>query len=153
MANKMVGRFTIDFVNKQIIGTKASFKKAGTGKGEIYNELAAKIAVHPDFALTVKEQKHRSNKVKQTYDGLNFPLMEQYIAIHENAESILKEYHAAKKMAKDIGSSAYPFVKKWFLDKFKNFDVASARTAISDYNMKQVPAMALVSETELDKAS
>ena len=154
MANtKMNGRFTINFIEKQIIGTKASFDKAGTGKGEIYEELVAKIAAHPDFKMTVKEQKHRSNKTKQTYDGLNFALMEQFIAIQKDSDCIMKEYDAAKKMAKDIGSSVYPFVKKWFLNKFKSFDVATAKTTISDYNTAQIPKLALVAETEMDKAS
>ena len=154
MANtNMNGRFTIDFIKKQIIGTKASFDKAGTGKGEIYEELAVKIAAHPDFKLTVKEQKHRSNKPKQTYDGLNFALMERFIAIQENPESIMKEYNAAKKMANNTGGSVYALVKKWFLTKFKDFDVVTARTAISDYNTALIPKLAFDVETNMDKAS
>ena len=33
-------RFTINFIKKQIIGTKASFDKASKGSGPIYEELA-----------------------------------------------------------------------------------------------------------------
>ena len=33
-------RFIIDFINKKIIGTKASFDKASKGSGAIYEELA-----------------------------------------------------------------------------------------------------------------
>ena len=48
-------RFTINFIEKQIIGTKASFDKASKGFGPIYEELAAKAANHllcghPSFA-------------------------------------------------------------------------------------------------------
>ena len=39
-------RFTIDFISKKIIGTQASFNKASKGTGEIYEELASKIARH-----------------------------------------------------------------------------------------------------------
>ena len=39
-------RFTIDFISKKIIGTQASFNKASKGTGEIYEELASKIAGH-----------------------------------------------------------------------------------------------------------
>ena len=138
MNKKNVARFTIDFVGKKIVGTKASFNKAGTGVGAIYEELAAKVAAHPDFELVIKEQKHRSNKAKQTYDGLNFPLMEKFIAIQEDAETLTKAYTNAKQMARNTGVSVYPFVKKWFLGQFKNFDVAEAKEAISDYNIALV---------------
>ena len=48
-------RFTINFIEKQIIGTKASFDKASKGFGPIYEELADKAAKHllcghPSFA-------------------------------------------------------------------------------------------------------
>ena len=33
-------RFTVDFIKKTITGTKASFNKASTGFGPIYEELA-----------------------------------------------------------------------------------------------------------------
>ena len=93
---KYVPRFTIDFVNKKIIGTKASFDKAGKGEGAIYEELATKIAAHPDFELVVKEQKKRSNKAKQTYDGLTFDLMKTFIAIQPNSASLMNGYEGAK---------------------------------------------------------
>lgn len=139
MENKKNGtRFVIDFVKKTITGTKASFNKAGKGEGAIYEELAAKVAAHPDFELVVKEQKKRSNKAKQTYDGLNFDLMEKFIAIQDNSESLMRAYKGAKKMAKDTGSSVYPFTKKWFLGQFENFNVAEAKKDISDHNVSLV---------------
>lgn len=135
---KNAARFVINFVDKTITGTKASFDKAGKGEGEIYTELATKIAAHPKFKLVIKEQKKRSNKAKQTYDGLNFDLMEKYIGIQEDSESLMLAYNGAKKMATDTGSSVYPFTKKWFLGQFKDFDVAEAKKEISDYYISLV---------------
>ena len=135
---KSAPRFIINFAEKQIIGTKASFDKAGKGEGAIYEELAAKIAAHPKFKLVIKEQKKRSTKAKQTYDGLTFDLMKKFIAIQPNSASLMNGYEAAKKMAKEIGSSVYPFTKKWFLGQFKDFNVAEARKAISDHNIALV---------------
>ena len=135
---KSAPRFIINFAEKQIIGTKASFDKAGKGEGAIYEELAAKIKAHPEFTLEVKEQKNRSNKAKQTYHGLNFDLMEKYIAIQPNADFLMRAYNGAKKMATDTGISMYPFVKKWFLGQFDEFDVAAAKKAISDHNISKV---------------
>lgn len=135
---KNAARFVINFVDKTITGTKASFDKAGKGEGEIYTELATKIAAHPRFKLVIKEQKKHSTKAKETYDGLNFALMEKYIAIQPNSASLMNGYKGAKKMAKEIGCSVYPFTKKWFLGQFKAFDVAKAKEAISDYNISLV---------------
>ena len=74
-------RFTINFIKKQIIGTKASFDKASKGSGPIYEELAEKVAKHPDFALIVKEQKKHTTKAKKTYYGMDFDFMEPYICL------------------------------------------------------------------------
>lgn len=139
MNNNKSVRFTINFVEKTITGTKASFTKASKGYGEAYEELAAKIAHHPDFKLVIKEPKKRTTKAKRTYEGLDFKFMEDYISILENAEQITKEYNAEKKMATDSKIRVYPFVKKWFLGKFgteeQPFDMEEAKKAISDYRI------------------
>ena len=130
-------RFTINFIEKQIIGTKASFDKASKGFGPIYEELAEKVAKHPDFALIVKEQKKHTTKAKKTYYGMDFAFMKAYISTRKNAEQIMKEYEAVKKMAEDEGISVYPFVKKWFLGEFdpdkQGFDMEKAKKEINDY--------------------
>ena len=150
---KNAPRFVIDFVNKAIIGTKASFDKAGKGEGVIYEELAVKIEAHPSFKLVIKEQKKHSTKAKETYDGLNFLLMEKYIAIQDNSEDLMLAYNGAKKMAKDTGSSVYPFTKKWFLGQFKDFNVAEARKAISDHNVSLVVAYTAATPSVEDNAA
>ena len=73
-------RFTINFFEQTITGTKASFNKAGKGFGPEYEELTSKMAAHPTFSLVVKEQKQKSTKAKRTYEGLDFTIMENYIA-------------------------------------------------------------------------
>ncbi|MBR2929259.1 MAG: hypothetical protein IKC24_08920 [Oscillospiraceae bacterium] len=132
-------RFTVDFINKKIIGTKASFDKASTGFGPIYEELADKVAKHPDFALVVKEQKQRINRAKRDYNGMDYDFIKEYIEIQPKATTLMAEYESVKKFAKENKMSVYPFVKKWFLGEFdpdKNgFDMAKAKKAISDYRM------------------
>ena len=132
-------RFTINFIENQIIGTKASFDKASKGSGPIYEELAEKVAKHPDFALIVKEQKKHTTKAKKTYNGMDFAFMKAYISTRKNAEQIMKEYEAVKKMAEDSKISVYPFTKKWFLGEFdpdkQSFDMEKAKKEISDYRM------------------
>ena len=150
---KNAHRFAIDFMKKSIIGTKASFDKASKGEGPIDEELAAKMAAHPRFKLVIKEQKQRSTKSKETYDGLNFDLMEKFIAIQPNSASLMKGYEGAKKMAKEIGNSVYPFTKKWFLGQFENFTVAEARKAISDHNIALVANYTAATPSEENDAA
>ena len=132
-------RFTIDFISKKIIGTQASFNKASKGTGEIYEELASKIARHPDFEVAVKEQKKHITKAKRTYDGMDFKFMEAYIATQKIADQLMKEYEAVKKMAKASNTSVYPFTKKWFLGEFdpekKGFDMKKAIEEISSHRI------------------
>ena len=134
-------RFTVDFINTAIIGSKASFNKASTGFGPIYEELAEKIAKHPDFKLVVKEQKKHTTKTKRTYNGMDFPFMEAYIETRPNAKQIMAEYESIKAAAKENKMSVYPFTKKWFLGEFdpngEGFDMDAAKKAISDYRMEK----------------
>ena len=152
-------RFTVDFINQKIIGTKASFDKASKGFGPIYEELAEKVAKHPDFALIVKEQKKHTTKAKKTYYGMDFDFMEAYISTRKNAKQLMEEYEAVKKMAEDEGISVYPFVKKWFLGEFdpdkQGFDMEKAKKEISDYRMDKAvisatPASAVEDEEQSD---
>ena len=133
-------RFTINFFEQTITGTKASFNKAGKGFGDEYEELAAKIAAHPGFELVVKEQKHKSTKAKRTYDGLDFDFMEAYIEMQNDAQKLKSEYESVKQMAVNCGTSKYPLTKKWFLAKFgtedQPFDMEQARKEIADYRIQ-----------------
>lgn len=138
--------FTIDFIEKTIAGTKASLKKAGKGSGAEYEELTAKLAAHPDFELVVVAPKHKSNKAKTTYKGLDYTFMEAYISTLDNSEAVLADYNAVKKMAETCGTKAYPLTKKWFLNKFSTeenpFDMDKAKNAISNYRIENAIAAA-----------
>lgn len=136
---KKSSHFTINFIDRQIIGSRASLNKAGKGYGAEYAELTAKMTSHPDFAIVVAEPKHKATKAKRTYNGLDFPFMEAYIATCPNADAVLADYKAVKKKAEDCGTRAYPLTKKWFLNQFsteaKPFDMNEAREAISNFRI------------------
>ena len=145
-SSKSAVRFTIDFFNKTITGTKASFDKAGKGFGAEYEELTAKMAAHPEFTLVIKEQKHKTTKAKRTYDGLDFSFMEAYIGTLDNAKDMMDEYKAVKKMAEKHEAKVYPLTKKWFLDNFGSkedgFDMAAAKERITNFRLAQAAEMA-----------
>ena len=141
MKTTNTARFTINFFDKTISGTKASFNKASKGISPIYEELTMKMNAHPTFDLVVKEPKRKSNKPKRTYDGMDFAFIERYITIQKNATQIMSEYQAVKAFAKDQKMSVYPFVKKWFLGEFdpdgEGFDMEKAEKEISDFQIAE----------------
>lgn len=145
-SSKSAVRFTIDFFNKTITGTKASFDKAGKGFGSEYEELTAKMAAHPDFELRVKEQKVKTTKSKRTYEGLDFSFMEAYIGTLNNAKDMMAEYKAVKQMAEKHETKVYPLTKKWFLDNFGSkedgFNMAAAKERITNFRLAQAAEMA-----------
>ena len=145
-SSKSAVRFTLNFFEKTITGTKASFNKANKGFGPEYEELTAKMAAHPDFTLVVKEQKTKTTKAKRTYEGMDYKFMEDYIATFEDA-SLMKKYEAVKKMADDCGTKAYPLTKKWFLGKFSDmegvFDMDAAKKDIADFRIAKAQASIL----------
>ena len=151
-------RFSIDFFNKTITGTKASFHKASKGCGPEYEELTVKIAAHPDFTLEMKEPKHKTAKAKKTYVGLDFHFMEAYIGTLDNAKAVMTEYEAVKAMAVNCGTKPYPLAKKWFLGKFNTeeapFDMDKAKEAIGQFRIdRAVSGAASASIEHSEKAA
>ena len=156
-SSKSAVRFTLNFFEKTITGTKASFNKANKGFGPEYEELTSKMAAHPDFTLEVKEQKHKTTKSKRTYDGLDFTFMEDFISTLTNAKEMMAEYKAVKKMADDCGTKAYPLTKKWFLGKFgtedEGFDMAAAKERITTFRLAQAEMKAAAALAVLTAAT
>ncbi len=147
-----IARFTIDFFAKTISGTKTSFNKASKGISPFYEELTMKMNAHPTFTLVIKEPKHKSNKAKRTYDGMDFAFMEDYISIQGvKTAQIMSEYQAVKAFAKEQKMSVYPFTKKWFLGEFdpdgEGFDMEKAKKEISDWKMASAKENAVPTAT------
>lgn len=113
-------RFTVDFINKKIAGTKASFDKAKRYGSSEYNELRGLMNDNPGFEIVVKTVKQ--NKSKQAYKKLDFTFIERYISIQPDAEKIMREYEAIKISAKSLGRSVYPDTKRWFIERFSSED-------------------------------
>jgi hypothetical protein len=137
ITSNVTNYFTIDFINKTICGSPASFKKASTGVGAIYEELISKINAHPKFELT----QIGNNPDKKTYKGLTYDFMKAYIKIQDDAENLLKKMDLVEKNASKFKDSTYPIVKKWFLDNFgtemenskkKHFDMDKAISQINE---------------------
>jgi len=134
---KTANYFTINFIEKIICGSPASFKKASTGEGAAYEELLAKITAHPDYRL--HEVRAKKNPSKNTYEGLTYEFMKAYITIQPDAEARLKKMELVTKTAKQMKKSAYPVVKKWFLKEVgEDFDMDEAQKAVNEVMDKRI---------------
>ena len=142
--------FTINFTEQTISGSKSALRKASNPASDEYKELTAKMAAHPTFKVIEKEP----NTKKNTYEGLDFPMMQNYINTLPNAEEMMAEFIAVKEMA----GGKYPLVKKWFLDTFKGdantFKVSEAKKQIATAKVNRVKAtVKLVSVKKSDEAA
>jgi hypothetical protein len=145
MSKKNVCRpmFVFDYVNRTIVGSKTSIKKAGIPGSKEQAALLKLMRKEPGFAVVEKEIE--SNENKRTYDGLTFAFMAAYISIQPDAKQLTAEYESVKQIAENTSRSKYPFTKKWFLDKFSTkerpFNMDAARECIRNYDMsKAAPA-------------
>ena len=125
--------FTFDHFNKKIVGTEQNFKKSGISGTAQYNALMAAMSAHPNYELSAMAPKVK----KQTYAGLNFELMMDYVDIKGNEvqkaefEEIVNE------------DASFPVIKSWFVENFKvGFTVEKAQReiAIAKNNAKKKAA-------------
>ncbi len=130
-------RFTFNFVAKTIVGTKASFDKASKGVGPIYEELAHKMAQHPDFTIEVKEPA----KDKRTYAGMDIDFMRDFLTAN-NDSITLKTLNDVIAFAKSAGKSVYPLAKRVFFETYDCFDFADAKRIVDEYRYQQTKKLA-----------
>ncbi len=124
--------FTLNFVNKSIVGTKTAIARANKCLEPEYSELCSKLAKHPDFSVEVKQIDKK--KDKKTYHGLSFKTMEEFISTQENKEEMLKKFKKVMEVAEAKGAK-YPLTKKWFLKtypKYKENEVSDSEAKLDD---------------------
>ena len=129
--------FVYDHINKTIVASKASLKKAGRPNTAESDLLASMMREHPDYAVVEKEIK--TNSAKNAYDGLTMDLMKAYIGIQENAKEMMDVYERVVAMAVKQHKK-YPLTKSWFVGVYKDFDVKKAQEAIDAYLIAQAAA-------------
>lgn len=136
-------RFHINFAGKQIVGTKASYDKAGKGYGPIYDELVALMAKHPTFECAVVAPKEPA-KPKQTYKGMNVDFMLDYAsAVGEPKFRTMME--GVRDFAKKEKLSVYPLVKQMFLEHYApkgRFAYAVAKERVRKFRYEGIIAKA-----------
>ena len=83
------------------------------------------------WPLTFAMRKATKKADKETHKGLSVPRIEKFIARQPNSEELMREYKAFvdfwseevvdKKTGEKVKRTSYGKIKKWFLDKFPNY--------------------------------
>lgn len=130
--------FTLNFVNKSIVGTKSAIARANKCLEPEYSELCALLAKHPTFNVEVKQIDKK--KDKKTYHGLSFQAMKDFIATQENSKMMLAKFEKVMEVAEAKGAK-YPLTKKWFLKNYPNYknnEVSDSEATLDDEVEKEL---------------
>lgn len=110
----------VDFLNNRIVMTRTFAKLASDVRSAEYEMLQKARRDYPTFSVEVRTIKRNPNK--ETYAGLTYKYMRDYISTHETGETrklVLDEFDEmlliSKCHSKDF---RYPVIKKWFLKKY-----------------------------------
>ena len=127
--------FTYDHVNKKIVGTDIAFQKAGIPGSALEAELNIRIETRPSYGFTVIPTVKKP--AKQTYKGLTKELMKEYIKTRQDKaiDDLLAQFDNMIEEKK-----AFPTIKSWFLDEFKDFSVSKAQREIKNHKLISVKA-------------
>ena len=116
----MKSEIRIDFEHCQLVMDRSFEKKAMNPASQEYEQLQKVRMDYPAF--TVVRRTIKKNPQKETYAGLTYLYMENYIMGHESAdrvESVLGEYRELRLISQCHGKGRrYPAIKKWFLQKY-----------------------------------
>ena len=110
----------IDFANDKIVMTTTFAKKCQNTASAEYAQLQSVRRDYPTYAVTTRQIK--KNPKKETYAGLTYEYMRNYIITHaydETREKEVAEFDELVLISKcQTKAKRYPTIKKWFLAKY-----------------------------------
>lgn len=114
----------IDIVKNEVVMTRRFADRAADPRTNEYRILQDVIQTYPN--INVRKHTIKKNPNKESYKGLTYKYMRDYILTHEaNAEAVLDEFEEMLLISKCHSDAfRYPTIKKWFLDRYeevKNF--------------------------------
>ena len=112
---KMNKGYEIDFVNEQIIVSKAFLKAASTLGTPEYKEMLTLRSENPGFPFVQREITKQEGK--KSYRNLTYANMREYIVTREGEKSeTVAEFDRVMALSK-VQAGPYAYVKTWFLKK------------------------------------
>lgn len=116
----MLNPIRIDHENQRIVMTNTFFKRVCNPLTEEYAILQGVRKDYPTYSVERHTIAKASNK--ESYSGLTYGYMEDYILTHESAETVdkvLAEFDEMKLISKCHSQAyRYPTIKRWFLNKY-----------------------------------
>ena len=116
----MKNSLKINHEDNIIVMDRTFAKNAENTRSDEYAHLQAVRRDYPDY--TVRRRTIDSNPHKETYKGLTYEYMEDYILRHEsedNALKIIKEFNELRTISRCHRQGLrYPTIKKWFLHRY-----------------------------------
>lgn len=102
--------YTFDALNNTLT-ISASFAKKASKVGSLEYKIILKL--RKDFPdLTIQQEAKKEGK-----KGLTFCQMEDFIALHRNAEELTALFNKVRKLSR-VQPMPYKYVKTWFEDRF-----------------------------------
>lgn len=112
----MRGKLVVKYAESVIEMSREFAKYAAVAGSEEYNLLQQTRKDYPTFRVVRKQIAKK--KDKESYKGLTYEYMENYIKLHDDKdETIMKEYKEMRLLAA-CHSIRYPVIKKWFFNQF-----------------------------------
>lgn len=116
----MKNKLLINHSNRTIVMDRTFAKYAANTRSEEYDHLQRVRQDYPGYEVI--RRKINSNVNKETYRGLTYEYMEDYILTHGTPEEIKKnlKIYDEKKLISECHSKArrYPVIKSWFLETY-----------------------------------
>ena len=124
----MTNRLLVDSENRRLIMDKTFARNAQIVGSVEYDMLQRARSDYATYSVVTRQIKRNPNK--ESYRGLTYQYMEDYIAAHEDyetAKAVLDEFEE-RQLISQCHSKAfrYPTIKKWFLERYLLLIVASA---------------------------
>ena len=116
----MKNTIRINHQERLIVMDSTFYKNSANARFEEYAILQRARQDYPTYTPAIKRIKR--NPGKETYKGLTYAYMENYIQSHEGAdtvEEVMAEYRELRLISECHGKARrYPAIKKWFLKKY-----------------------------------
>ena len=145
----MKNTLRVNHANRVLVMDRTFAKNANNVRFEEYALLQRARQDYPTYAVVTRRIKRNPNR--ETYAGLTYHYMENYILTHEDMDTVDKvmaEYKELRLISEcHRKARRYPAIKSWFLKKYpeieefgqeKNSDDAATDTD-SDYTVVMEP--------------
>jgi hypothetical protein len=120
----MKGTIRLDHFEKNIYISNPFANAAKKISSEEYKTLRKVMEDHPDYSIVKYEIKKNPNK--ESYCGLTYEYMDNYIASHDETGEIKKIY-AELRLRAECHSIRYAHIKRWFLQTFPEINDFSGK--------------------------